>query len=205
MSKASQLLKKVEVFEKLAKYGDRSSFLKSLAQPIPANPNTTPVLRGDEDVQEYLKEEFKSVHGPYADLNYEEEATKRLDPYLKKEFRSDAPKKQPKDFSALNKSREATEYQVLKSSVETLLNKQNLSKDQMNSSLAKFLDQARDKQYETTDPSLKNGYERLMKLLTGKMKELQSVQDFDSMTKSVLNKGLSPGKDDPTSTGWKSK
>lgn len=37
MSKYDELLKKVNLFEKLAVYGDRSSFLKSLAQPGPTS------------------------------------------------------------------------------------------------------------------------------------------------------------------------
>ena len=48
MSKYDKLIKKVEVFEKLAVYGDRSNFLKALAQEV------TPTVGGTPEAEAYL-------------------------------------------------------------------------------------------------------------------------------------------------------
>lgn len=48
MKKCDELLKKAEVFEKLALYGDRKSFLQAIAQPAPfSNPEAPTSFEGD--------------------------------------------------------------------------------------------------------------------------------------------------------------
>jgi len=49
MSKYDKLFKKAELFEKLAVYGDRSSFLRSISQ-------VTPTVGGTPEAEQYLKD-----------------------------------------------------------------------------------------------------------------------------------------------------